>query len=356
MRRRSLSVPGLLSLLVATSCVRVRTVEDEQAQSQSAEARDDGADARRSAAARGDAPSEAAASRGSVEAPRHPVEIAAPVPRLTPEVTLLSAGDEPRAALRLRPSPGAREVATLRMGMVVAMQIGSTDVPPRRIPSIEAKLEAVVLDAEDDRIRYRIETLAVEAGEPGDVSARVQEAVQRAVESMRGTKGTIVVSSRGRIERSDLEIPAEDDASLRPTLEGFRQSFNQMFAWLPEGPVGTGARWRAITHFEQNELEIQQTAEYHLVARDGDRVELEYQLTQRAVDGDSVRTPLPGGSLEVEGHAATGSGRVVLDLGRVMPMSGDAESAGATRTKVAMGGAPEAVLLELALDLSLQSP
>jgi tRNA threonylcarbamoyladenosine modification (KEOPS) complex Pcc1 subunit len=345
---------GLSSLLIASSCVRIRSGDEEQAQTQTqtqTQTKEQKAPVIQSGQAK-----VARTESAAAEPPRRTIEITEPVPKVAENLTVLSPGAEPRAPLRLRPSVGARDVATLRMGMVMAMQIGSTDVPPRRIPSIEVTLETVVLEVKGDAIHYRVEVLTAQADEPDDASARVQEAVARAVDSMRGTKGRLVVSSRGKIESIELEIPAEDDASLRPTLEGFRQSFNQMFAWLPEEPVGPGASWSTITHAVHNDLEIQQTAEYQLVARDADRVELEYALTQRGVVGRPVRAPLPGGSLEVEGHAGDGSGRVVLDLGRVMPASGNAKSAGATRTKVAMGGAPETVVMQLDLDLTLQSP
>jgi hypothetical protein len=354
MLRRLLPIAWLLPSFLSVSCVRVAAVADEQDEQDAAGAREEPAEVPPQRARSDAAPTRVAPSQAA-QPQRSTIEIADPVEKVPQKLTLLSPGEEPRAPLRLRPEVGARDVSTLRMGMVVGMRIGTTDVAPRRIPSIEAKLEAVVLEVTDDAIRYRIETSAAEASGLADASERVAGAVERAVQSMRGTRGTLVVSSRGKIERIDLEIPDESDASLRPTLEGFRQSFNQMFAWLPEEPVGIGAKWSAITHVVHNDLELQQEAEYRLVTRQGDRVELEYDLRQHAVQGPPVQAPLPGGSLEVESHTATGSGRVVLDLGRVMPAEGDAKSAGATRTMVAMGGAPETVVMQLELDLTLQS-
>ena len=293
------------------------------------------------------------------EAPVPAIELGEPVAKVPSEVTLLSAGDEPRAVLRLKPSPGAREELSLRMAMVVAMQIGSHDVPARSIPSIEAKLAAVVVDegkGGDELVRYRFETIEAKAGEATtEVSARVQDAVQRAVDDMQGTKGTIAVTDRGKLAELVLDTRPGADAGIQPAIEGFRQSFNQLFAWLPEDAVGPGATWRAVTHFEQNHIEIQQTAEYRLVSRDGDRVELSFDLEQQAVEGSEARTALPGGALEVEMHSVKGSGRVVLDLAKVMPIEGTAKSAGATRSRVSFGGAPEPLLMQLEFDLALRS-
>jgi hypothetical protein len=341
----SISVSILILSVASTTC-SVETLDEPKARDAAPGRQDKVEPPKEDPAAA--APPTASDSAGppSFEVPEH-------VEATEPEVELESAGAEPRQPLRLAPSRGDVVRRSLTMKMKVAMRLGSQNIPPKAIPDVETVLLSKVGSVSEEEIRYSVRTESASSDGGADASARVREAVDTAVEGLRKAEGTVVVSARGRTIRFDVDVPGEQDANLRPTLEGFRQAFAQMFPWLPEEPVGIGARWTSITHAKQNGLHIQQTARYELVERTGQRVTLELSFDQRAIDTAGADDVVPGATFEVEGFGGQGRGTVVLDLSEVLPASGRVESTTTTQSRVALGGKSQPVGMRVELELEL---
>jgi hypothetical protein len=272
------------------------------------------------------------------------------VARRQPGTTLLEAGTEPRRGLRLRPAVGDEQRLTLSLAMTVSMRLGRQAIEDKRAPTMHADVDLRVDEVADDgTATYAIEVADVRVDDDGEASPRVTEAVERVVTSLRTAKGKVRVGPRG--VSHDLPLAAADDGGLSPALEGFREAFAALFAPLPDGQVGVGARWEVVTHGEQAGLPIQRVAEYRLAGADPDGLDVSVTVSEHAMTG-AGGDPMEGGEAaprpaRATAFAATGKGTTQLRLDRVAPTEGRATIDSTTHVELTLAGAPQTVVMGL---------
>lgn len=262
-------------------------------------------------------------------------------------VTLVDAGAEPRRPLRLAPPVGAEQRVELRMQMQIGMTLAAKEIPPTPMPEVTVVL-ATSVERSGDAIRYAFRVAEARRSE-GEFSQRVSKAVDQALEAMRQTKGTFEIDARGTIREANIDSPELPTPGLRPSLTGFQQSFGQLYPALPDEPVGVGAKWNAISHFDLGGVPVQQEATYALLRREGDEIELSVSFSQAAsgpIDaGDEIQ-------MNVTSFGGRGEGKVTLHLAKVAPLKGSAQSRSLTVSTLEVADR-QRVTMDMALDLHI---
>jgi hypothetical protein len=262
-------------------------------------------------------------------------------------VTVMEAGAEPRQTLRLHPEVGTEQRVELRMKMKIGMTLGTQEIEPTPMPEVTVVLDSEV-QSTGDEIRYAF-TVAEASRSAGEFSERVTKAVDQAVAAMQQTKGTLEIDARGTIRNSKIDSPELPTPGLRPSLTGFQQAFGQLYPAFPDEPVGLGAKWKAISHFDLGGVPVQQEATYALLRRKGDEIELTVTFSQAA--SDAIDAP-DAVQMNVTSFGGRGEGRVTLDLGNVAPLQGSAHSRSLTVSTLEVANRQN-VTMDMALDLRL---
>lgn len=284
-----------------------------------------------------------------------PIERPSPqrVAKTDDAVTLDDPGAQPHLPLRLAPVVGKTRALTLRMNLQVAMKLGPQDIAPATLPNLRVTMDMTPKDTSAEGVTtYAFAVTKSEREELEGASARLLAAMDKAVEGMRESKGTVKIDDRGRTVAVDYGLPELASPSLRPSLAGFQQSFSQLFPVLPQEPVGVGASWTATVHFDLSGVPVAQRSTYRLTAREGDRLELAVSFEQSAT-GD-IDAPA-GVALEGTRFGGKGEGTVSLGLDSPFPIAGSAQSRTLTESSVSMGGSPAAVEMDLLSTLSIDA-
>lgn len=236
-------------------------------------------------------------------------------------VTLLEAGAEPREALRYTPPADERGGMRMSMDIDMAIDMGGLQIPmdmPAMIMDMDLAVSSI---APSGDITYTTEVVGVDLGEstlPEEVLAEVRSGLEELV----GLTGTATMSSRGEVQaaRYDQESPTEAVSQQITQLNRSAQSFSQP---LPSEAVGVGARWEVLRRSESNGVEVADRAVVTLSAREGERLTLEIENTQRML-GDAVSLPdmPPGTEATVAYFKAGGSGTQVTELTSLLPVDG----------------------------------
>jgi hypothetical protein len=353
-RLRAVIRPAWLLCLLWIGCVEVRTVDGRAPEDPPVAAAGDGHHGGRVVDA---------VPPGRTVNPGAPIDdppeldvdaLAVPEPTLAPRqragVRLVDAGTQPREVLRWSARRGQRQSVELSMAMEVAMTVGTQEVPPTPIPEIRLVMDTEVLDP-GPPIRYRFATRDVRRGDLAEASARVMAAVDEAVAGLAAAKGTIVLDDRGATQSVELDLVPLGASGMKPAMQSFRQSFSQLFPVFPEEPVGKGARWSSVVHFESEGIDIQQTTQYELVNRQGSRIELGLSFEQVASAPGELE--LGAAKLDVATFGGVGQGTLGASLDAIVPERGRARSRSASRSSVDLGGGAQSILLQTDLELGL---
>jgi hypothetical protein len=226
-------------------------------------------------------------------------------------VALLAAGSEPRRALRMHPTMGARSAVRLMIGIPeVETKVGDRVERKQKYPTQTMVLETDVAEVEHDGdYRYVLSWSDVRVEESPDLSRDFQAQMARRYAELAGTKGTVRASSRGFEIENSLEPNPEPGTPLS-AARNVRQALRQLAVPLPDEPVGVGARWSANTTLNTDLVELRQAANYELEALDGDHCRIRASFEQTSSKPPTSNVP---------STKATGSGRIVLDLTHPVP-------------------------------------
>jgi hypothetical protein len=192
-------------------------------------------------------------------------------------LSLVAAGDAPRAKVRYRAADTKGRLALLKFRM--------TSAAGRQI-ALAVMLRTLAIEplAPDQlRWKFRLER----ADLPGEDAA--------AGASLDGVTGSVRFTALGAIE--EVELGREDDR-----LKLVRAMFNLLIIPVPDTAVGKGAIWQATSSVHAA-VPAEDLYRYELLAREGNRVRVRLSLSQKA-SADAKPS-----SFESEGHGA-----VDLDL------------------------------------------
>ncbi len=254
-----------------------------------------------------------------VEPPRHTPQVPPlPTAALDPATNgfeLLLAGAEPRSPLRLTPTEATSEQVELTLSMTVALT--GTSLPPMRqvLPAVKQTTTATTSSIADGRITQRLVhgDLHVDSSSPN-----AAQSLQAAMQKIDGFEQTRVFDPRGNLLDSRLTIPEGTSAQLAKTLETIGKTVEQVMVRFPEQPVGVGGKWKVSVPFDSGGLELEQTIEFTLVAREGKRAVFETQLSQRPLT-DKFTPPDQNTELDIVEFESKGASRIEYDLDKMLP-------------------------------------
>ena len=109
-------------------------------------------------------------------------------------------------------------------------------------------------------------------------------------------------------------------------MQSMNENIERLAIPLPAEPVGVGAKWTVESESQVQSMVITQRVDATVRSIEGDRVEYDVQVVQTAKSGQ-VMENVPGQYVNtLESLTGTGSGTIVIDLGRVVPVESNVVS------------------------------
>lgn len=275
------------------------------------------------------------------------------VPLVEDSVTLQTAGDEPRSALRFSPEPGASKTVELAMSMEVSMTVGNKTIDPSKLPVVTVQMMVTAAPDPSGATVYAYAVTSASREPMEGASERLKKAMDTAVEGMEDSRGSLTIDARGRRTAAEYKLPDVPTPNLRPSLAGFQQSFSQLFVVLPEDAVGVGGSWSSTSHFELSGIPIEQRATYTLESKKGDTLTLAVAFEQSATG--PAEAPA-GVALEDTQFGGRGSGTLTVKLDSPFPVDAKAQSRSRVQSSISMGGAAQPVEMDLLSSLAITAP
>jgi hypothetical protein len=183
-----------------------------------------------------------------------------------PAVTLLDPGAEPRRALRLALTAGARAEITFTVDLHLT-QRGGPEAPDQLVdpPATVQTVRFEVRRADETGADVAFEV--VDAGVATDDAAIDEEQLAALTASVReviGLTGELRVDPRGRLAAIDYTPPASLDPTVAASLSSIEDAFAGVVPVLPAEPVGRGARWQTEGPARATGVTVQQTVTYEI--------------------------------------------------------------------------------------------
>lgn len=267
--------------------------------------------------------------------------------------SLLEAGAEPRQPLRYALTAERAESAKLDISTRIAMEVAGTGMPAMAIPTIRMMMALTPTEVSADgtaRYEFSIDAVGVM---PGTGDAALAGTLSASLDQLAGITGWGRIDNRGQTLEGGIEMPGLD-GQIEQVLGNVEQYTQQLTAPLPLEPVGVGARWRAVNDIESGGYQVTQTAEYTLISRSGNQAVLELKVTQTA-EPQSVSAPgIPAGlQAELTALESTGSGRISIDLSRMVPVDSSMDLATDTALSLAVAGQTQQLDMSMQMEISI---
>ncbi|NOY93062.1 MAG: hypothetical protein GXP55_17905 [Deltaproteobacteria bacterium] len=251
----------------------------------------------------------AESSTPEAPSPETPTPETAPSPAdPIPEITLLDAGAEPRRVLRYQIPEGATEriQVSQRVETTISLE-GHRMGSPTALPIVTRVSFGPASITQSGGVITPFRVDAMELGRGEGMAEAAQRAAAAAVEPLVGTTGSLQTDARGRVIRSNIDVPPGVTPQMASTLENMRKAMVDAGVPFPEQAVGVGARWQVRKRIAQGGLQIETVATYTLqeLTADGGRLD-------RLLSGSAPPQPFPatpdGSTAELESLTLRGGG------------------------------------------------
>jgi hypothetical protein len=221
-------------------------------------------------------------------------------------VQLISAGGEPRTALRYQVAKGTR--GTLDMTIKIALAAKGMAVPA--LPPIRMAMDEECLDVDaTGAMRFEVRVASMTSDGTGQMAAlmtMVRDMMKNMVYRFR-------LSPSGKVDEVVVEGLSGPMAELGTQM---KDSIEQFAAPLPDEPIGKGATWRFKRAGAANGVDVATVNQYELIALDG-------QVATFKVDGRVVAPSQTfdrmGASVDLVKMEGKVTGMVTNDLGKYAP-------------------------------------
>lgn len=234
---------------------------------------------------------------------------------------LISAGKEPRTAIRWRFEEGAKERLEIETKLSTKMPAGES-LRPAAIYGLSLEVREVSPDG-TAQVAFSVDSLEVgkAAGMPENQMASMKEALDK----MKGKSGTYVVSSRGIVSEARLEDRQAGDEGFERLV---RQLLQKTTIPVPEEAVGPGAQWAVDRSLRDAQIRIDEVTTVALGKREGTGVALEASVAITGEEQTITKGPgVPiGGSITMKEAKGQGTIKGRWDLRKLSPSSVEAKS------------------------------
>lgn len=257
-------------------------------------------------------------------APERPAAAAsAPAAALTPRlatVELLDAGQEPRAPLQIRVTPGQTEslAVVVKIGVGIDAEFQRADHTATPSIALRATFTARTVDSSGDAT-YDMVLDELRLHDPAAASPTMKTAYEATLADISPIRGTMTRTDRGVPTALELRAPADLQPRSRIQHEILAGVVADLLPVFPDEPVGVGARWTVRQQIRLNDITVDGEARVELRERDRDRCRLALTLNPSARPQKLDNAILPTSRHELSALAGSGTGAMQIDLTRVAP-------------------------------------
>ena len=242
-----------------------------------------------------------------------------PRPSTSSRVTLLEPGAEPRRAYRFRLGAGSEDRTTLlteerterEFGGMPAVSTGS-----RREQVFSVRVDEV--DAEGAaRLTWRVEPVRAEPLPGTSPELLAMETKARDLDVVLDLTSRLLPTGDAVDVALGLRPGPDRD---RAEQAGVDEYVHELAVELPSEPIGVGARWETTRSSRHLGMRFHGVVTHELLAVEGDRLRLRFQMAQVTADEKIGLSMGPGVETAIDSFQASGRGEVTVDLSRPLPV------------------------------------
>ena len=292
------------------------------------------------------------AGRSLFAAPQDPPGY--PAPGQPAIVTLVSPGAAPRAALRYKVAPTFKSRLDMVMTMGMNMDMGGMQMP-MNMPAMKLSADVAVTGvAPTGDITYDL-VFSDMTLDPTGVDPSVAAAMQGVMPSMKGMKGTAVVTARGVQKSLNMDTSTVNPA-LQQQMQAMSSSLENMSLPFPEEPIGVGAKWEVKQALAAGGMRQFQKISVELTAVDGNTITLGLK-TEQTAPPQPVNNPQlpPGATMQLVTLTGTGTGTTKIKLDSLVPIS-EVNSKTSTVMDMTMSGQQQRMSVDVTMKVTIAPP
>lgn len=271
-----------------------------------------------------------------------------------PQVKLISAGGEPRKALRLHPAVGDKQSLTLTMKMEMDMGAATGGMPPMKLPEMKFGTDATIRSiTPNGDITFGL--LFTESGIVGDPdpSNPMSAMMADGMATLKGSTATCTMSDRGTMISQSFKVSENAAPMVRQSFEQSKESFSQIT--LPEEAVGVGAKWEVKEKKTTQGMTLDQTSTFEITAIEGDILTLRTTLNQHAANQKIENPAMPGMKMDLTKLTSEGSGTGKVDLSKAMPIVTEMKMKSETSMSMNLGGQNQPMTMKMDMTMRIES-
>jgi len=231
------------------------------------------------------------------------------------DVKLLSAGNEPRKALRLAPKAGDMQKAMMTLQM--AMGPGGGEL--MKIPAIKIAFEVETKSVAPEGINNEIRIEDVTLDEASGGAPQMAEAMKAALGTVKGMVIANTITDRGASRKVEVKYPPGADPTARQSMEQMKDSFMNAQVLLPEEAVGPDAKWEMKQKIKTQGMTIDQKVTQHLVAVEENVLTIESVIEQSAANQKIANPAMPQLKMDLSKLTGSSKGQMTVDLSKILP-------------------------------------
>jgi hypothetical protein len=299
-------------------------------------------------------PAETPAEAPPQTPPETPAEAPAKAEKTPLVVTLVEPGAGPRRPFRFRPKVGSTEVIEMTIRVDMEQTMDGMAMPSQKTPAMQYTMQVTItdVDAAGD-VSYDFEYQKADIIDEPGVNPFLSEMMRNALKAIEGLHGKGVITDQGYNKMVRFDRDPDTDPTLLQQMEGMEQSMEQLVSPFPDEPIGVGAVWKVEGALEQQGMQIHQGTTIHLVAAEGDRVEVEADLHQ---DAEPQKFEAPGmPPMSLKSYKADGQVKSVLMLNHLFPTSSTTKLTNETTVVIESPGAQQELTQRTVLDSELKA-
>jgi len=251
---------------------------------------------------------------------------------------------------------GDKQTLGLTMKMAMETKVGEMESQAVKMPAMELTMTVAVKDVSDSgEINYEIVMGDASVSDEPGVMPQVAEAMKAAFAGFKGMSGTGTMSSRGLSHGIEFKAPAGSDPQARQLMDQMKDSLSQLAAFLPEEPVGLGAKWEVKMPIKSQGMTMDQTTVSELASLDGERLTTKSTITQHAASQKIQNPAMPGLKMDLTKMTGKGTGERTVDLGKLLPLAGTGEVHSETSMVMNAGGQKQAMTMKMDMNIRLET-
>jgi hypothetical protein len=265
--------------------------------------------------------------------PSQPAQPAANAPQAQYSITVLDAGAEPRREFRYDLDPSQEELMVMRMDVDQTITADGVMAREMVLPTMVMEIDletAQIADGSGDKPEGTIDaefqfasfTAEDRQGSPPGLGAMLSQNLQ----GFTTVSGGLTLRPTGRLTQLRIDNNADTPPAVQQSLSQTINALRGAFAPFPDEAVGVGATWRLDMVIPFPQFTMSQRVDYTLSKVEGDVVTLNMKIQQSTPDDQEIEDVEGEWDNTVAEAGGTGTGKVVIDLNRLAPITSEMET------------------------------